>query len=208
MSFRQVLPRGLEGLASHNMNSFVSLRLNRRSRVFRRTGQHLTSARSGRYGSYRPSMDRCCAESRGTTHDLRQRCRSCTTHSARNAGSEYRAERTYERRGIQPSSKRRAKCNAGYVGSSASKCTDQVLGARSVVARSLHSASSGAAQICRGCGHCGPAGLQRRTGVFPGGSRPSYAHRLEIASRPECFRPARWRLEDRYRPRSWCVGIW
>ena len=46
------------------------------------------------------------------------------------------------------------------------------------------------------CGHCGPADLQRSTSLFPGGSRPSYLKGLELASRLECLRRARWCLED------------
>ena len=42
-------------------------------------------------------------------------------------------------------------------------------------------------------------------GLFPGGPRPGHPHCLEIASRPQCFRPPRWSLEDRTRRG---VGAW
>ena len=46
------------------------------------------------------------------------------------------------------------------------------------------------------CGYCGPAGLQRSTSVFPGRSRPGYFKGIELASRLECLRGARWCMED------------
>ena len=150
------------------------------------------------------ALTECYTESQ---EHLLVRSPCCTTHFPRNAGSEYRAERAYERRGCQHSAKGRAERDAGYLCSSASQCIDQVLGACSLVSsaswcfseRALHKYFQ-AAVIA------GLLVFNATLGLCPGGARPSDLGCSQMASRSRnasvrAMEPGRLCL-----PRNWSAG--
>ena len=117
---------------------------------------------------------------------------------------EYR-DRSHERRSQPPAEAVRSQCGAGHNSESISQGAGKTLGAGSLDARSRDRASDDTRRVCRGRDHRGPAGVQRRAGIRPGGACPDNACRPEVAAGAHGDGPAEWRLDESARCR---IGAW